>query len=119
MNGNGLPRFLGDDTLRLIGFGGKGGVGKTTTTAATAIYRAKLHPHKRILAISLDPAHSLGDSFDCAIGTQPTPLAGLPNLWGLEILREGSEASADPQGRRKQSGIWRTLIPHRRASSYP
>jgi arsenite-transporting ATPase len=54
--------FLTNPALSLICFGGKGGVGKTTSAAATALYLAKNNPHKRILLASVDPAHSLMDS---------------------------------------------------------
>lgn len=56
------PTFLTDTALSLICFGGKGGVGKTTSAAATALYLAEKNPRKRILLASVDPAHSLADS---------------------------------------------------------
>lgn len=66
--------------MRVILFTGKGGVGKTTVAAATALRSAQLG-HKTI-AISTDPAHSLGDSFDMRLGAEPVQIA--PNLWGQE-----------------------------------
>lgn len=54
--------FLTNPSLSLIWFGGKGGVGKTTSSAATALYLADKNPQKRILLASIDPAHSLMDS---------------------------------------------------------
>ena len=79
-----LAGFL-QDNRRLLLFGGKGGVGKTTLAAATALYRAELTPEKRILLVSTDPAHSLGDSLDQPIGNQLTPIAAHPQLWALEL----------------------------------
>jgi arsenite-transporting ATPase len=70
---------LGD--RRVIFVGGKGGVGKTTTSAALALHLAD--SGKRVLVVSTDPAHSLGDVFDQPIGPKPKRLA--PNLTGLEI----------------------------------
>lgn len=70
---------LGD--CRVVFVGGKGGVGKTTTSAALALHLAD--SGKRVLVVSTDPAHSLGDVFDVAIGPKPKRLA--PNLTGLEI----------------------------------
>jgi len=61
--------------------GGKGGVGKTTTSAALALHLAD--SGRRCLVVSTDPAHSLGDVFDQKIGSSPKSLA--PNLTGLEI----------------------------------
>ncbi|HJW86428.1 MAG TPA: ArsA family ATPase, partial [Candidatus Brocadiaceae bacterium] len=56
------PSFLTNSTLSLICFGGKGGVGKTTSAAATALFLADKNPNKRVLLASIDPAHSLMDS---------------------------------------------------------
>jgi len=61
--------------------GGKGGVGKTTVSAATALWFAK--QGKKTLVISTDPAHSLSDSFERNIGHNPTPIA--ENLEAVEI----------------------------------
>ena len=68
-----FPTFLTNKALRLIFFGGKGGVGKTTTAAASAILIASMYPEKKILLISTDPAHSLGDSFEKKLGDDPVP----------------------------------------------
>jgi len=56
------PSFLTNPALSLLCFGGKGGVGKTTSAAATALYLANKNPEKRIMIASIDPAHSLADS---------------------------------------------------------
>jgi arsenite-transporting ATPase len=58
---------------RILVFTGKGGVGKTTVAAATALRCADAGA--RTLILSTDPAHSLADSFDVALGDQPTPVA--------------------------------------------
>ncbi|MFX1311302.1 MAG: ArsA family ATPase [Promethearchaeota archaeon] len=70
--------------LRIVMFGGKGGVGKTSCAACSAIWAAE---HGRnTLIISTDPAHSLGDSLgvDLPPGV-PTPIEGIENLTALEI----------------------------------
>jgi arsenite/tail-anchored protein-transporting ATPase len=69
------------DAVRVMLFTGKGGVGKTTVAAATAVRAAR--SGKRTLVMSTDPAHSLADSFDVAIGSRPTAI--IPNLWGTQI----------------------------------
>ena len=85
--------FLGNQELKLILFGGKGGTGKTTSAAASAIHLARTNPDKRILLVSTDPAHSLGDSFDFRIGSQITPIKDAPGLSALEI--DASELLVD------------------------
>jgi arsenite/tail-anchored protein-transporting ATPase len=65
--------------------GGKGGVGKTTIAAATALLAASQFPDKKILILSMDPAHSLSDSFLQEIGDQETLISGFDNLWAREI----------------------------------
>ncbi|RLI98561.1 MAG: arsenic-transporting ATPase [Candidatus Aenigmatarchaeota archaeon] len=62
-------------------YSGKGGVGKTSMAAATAMHFAG--KGKKTLIISTDPAHSLSDSFEKPIGGEVTKLG--KNLYGLEI----------------------------------
>lgn len=57
------PGFFTDAGLRLLLFGGKGGVGKTTCAAATALHLAGQYPANTYLLVSTDPAHSLTDCF--------------------------------------------------------
>ena len=67
--------------MRVILYTGKGGVGKTTVAAATAVRCARLG--QRTLVISTDAAHSLGDSLDVPVGEDPVEVA--PNLWAEEV----------------------------------
>jgi arsenite-transporting ATPase len=67
--------------MRVLLFTGKGGVGKTTVAAATAVRAAA--GGARTLVMSTDPAHSLGDSFDVQIGSTPTMVAS--GLWAQQI----------------------------------
>jgi len=76
-------KFLENPDLQFILFGGKGGSGKSTSAAAAALHLSKIKPGEKILVISIDPAHSLGDSFDIIIGNKITHIAG--NIWGYEI----------------------------------
>jgi len=66
--------------VRVILYTGKGGVGKTTVAAASALRSAELG-YKTII-LSTDSAHSLADSFDLVLGSEPQPI--IPNLWGQE-----------------------------------
>ena len=68
-------------SARLILYSGKGGVGKTSLSAATAIRTAQLG--HRTLVVSTDSAHSLGDALDREIGAEPTDV--LPNLQAVEV----------------------------------
>jgi arsenite-transporting ATPase len=67
--------------MRVLLFTGKGGVGKTTTAAATALRCADAG--LRTLVMSTDPAHSLADAFGEPLGALPTPVAD--GLWGQEL----------------------------------
>lgn len=67
--------------MRVVLFTGKGGVGKTSVAAATSLAAASRGA--RTLVMSTDPAHSLADSFDLPLGSEPTPVA--PNLEAMQI----------------------------------
>ncbi|TCD47496.1 ArsA family ATPase [Chlorobium sp. N1] len=67
--------------MRNIIFTGKGGVGKTSVAAATALRAADMG--YKTLIMSTDPAHSLGDSLDVKLG--PSPVKVAENLWGQEV----------------------------------
>ena len=68
---------------RLLLFGGKGGVGKTTTSTSTAVGLAD--SGLKVLLVSSDPAHSTSDSLGVQLGPVPTKVEGVPGLWGLEL----------------------------------
>ena len=67
--------------MRIILYTGKGGVGKTTAAAATALCASRMG--YRTIVVSTDAAHSLADSFDIPLGPEPTPIQD--NLWGQEV----------------------------------
>lgn len=66
--------------MRIILFTGKGGVGKTSVAAATALRSAELG--YRTIVLSTDSAHSLSDSYDVPLGNEPKLIT--ENLWGQE-----------------------------------
>lgn len=74
---------------KILFFGGKGGVGKTTLAAATALNFSS--QGLRTLLISTDPAHSLSDLLDHSLGDKPIKVA--ENLWVREL---------DPESARQQ-----------------
>ena len=72
--------------VRTLLFTGKGGVGKTSVAAASALRAAQLG--YRTIIMSTDAAHSLADSFEVTLGPEPREIE--PNLWGqeMDILRD-------------------------------
>ncbi|BAB73943.1 ArsA family ATPase [Anabaena sp. FACHB-709] len=68
------------DSLHLVMFSGKGGVGKTTISCSFARYWARKFPQEKILLISTDPAHSLGDVLQSEVKDIALAVTDLPNL---------------------------------------
>jgi arsenite-transporting ATPase len=71
-------------TPRTILYTGKGGVGKTSVAAATALAIARTG--LRTVVLSTDPAHSLSDSLEAELG--PAPVRVAQHLWGQEVQAE-------------------------------
>ena len=69
-----------DRMARVVVYSGKGGVGKTSIAAATALLAAERG--LRTIVMSTDMAHSLADSFDRPLGPEPVEIA--PRLWGQQ-----------------------------------
>ena len=66
--------------MRTILYTGKGGVGKTSVAAATALKAARTG--KNVLVMSTDPAHSLSDAFDAEVGPDPKEMSS--GVWAQE-----------------------------------
>lgn len=81
-----LPQ--GVDAPEYVLYGGKGGVGKTTMAAATALSSAA--DGTATLVVSTDPAHSLSDTLDVDIPATPTRIREDSPLWAAEIDPEAA-----------------------------
>jgi arsenite/tail-anchored protein-transporting ATPase len=88
--------------VRVVLFTGKGGVGKTTLAAATAALLAR--SGRKVLVVSTDPAHSLGDALDADLGGEPVELEA--GLFAAHV--EGRALLDDAWGRLKEH--LRTLL---------
>jgi arsenite-transporting ATPase len=88
--------------LRLVFFGGKGGVGKTTCAAATALAVASDAPRRQVRLISTDPAPSLGDVLGMRIGDA---WQAVPGRWHLLVRELDAAAVFDEYRRRYQSAV--------------
>jgi len=76
---------LGNSDLKLIIFGGKGGVGKTSCAVATAL---ALSENFKTLLISTDPAHSVSDCLGQQIGYKVVQIDGVINLAAIEVIAD-------------------------------
>ncbi|HKI89940.1 MAG TPA: ArsA family ATPase [Draconibacterium sp.] len=76
---------LGNNDLKLILFGGKGGVGKTSCAIATAL---ALSENFKTLLISTDPAHSISDCIEQHIGFNVVKVNGTKNLSAIEVVAD-------------------------------
>jgi arsenite-transporting ATPase len=90
-----VPR--GVDAPEYVLYGGKGGVGKTTMAAATALASAR--DGTPTLVVSTDPAHSLSDSLGVEVPAEPTRVHDEHPLYGVEIdperMQEGPFAGGE------------------------
>ncbi|MFN3153247.1 arsenical pump-driving ATPase [Bremerella sp.] len=97
-------KFLNTPPRNLF-FTGKGGVGKTSMACATAIQLAD--QGKRVLLVSTDPASNLDEVLGTELASQPTQVADVDNLWGMNIDPE----LAASEYRERMVGPYRGVLP--------
>jgi arsenite/tail-anchored protein-transporting ATPase len=78
-----LATLLPGDRPRTIFFAGKGGVGKTVVSCATAVWLAGLG--HRTLLVTTDPAAHIGAVLGATVGSEPAPVAGVEGLWAANV----------------------------------
>jgi arsenite-transporting ATPase len=102
-----LPLYQPDSTssTRFLFFTGKGGVGKTSLSCATALKLASAG--KRVLLVSTDPASNLDEVLEVKLGNQPTSIPDVPGLEALNI----NPAEAAAAYRERLIGPMRGLLP--------
>jgi arsenite-transporting ATPase len=102
-----LPLYQPDASraTRFLFFTGKGGVGKTSLSCATALKFAEAG--KRVLLVSTDPASNLDEVLETKLTNQPTPIKGAPGLDAMNI----NPVEAAATYRERLIGPMRGLLP--------
>lgn len=101
---------IGKSPFDVLMVGGKGGVGKTTVSALTAVWLAKRDRKRKILLLSTDPAHSLSDSFDVEIGENVTPVKGFDNLFAQQVDAVAKYEQLKKEYREEMDEVFKSFV---------
>ncbi len=96
---------LDNSDLKLIIFGGKGGVGKTSCAIATALELSEKH---KTLLISTDPAHSVSDCLEQPVGFRMVKVEGTSQLSAIEVVADEALAGFKTEHRSELKKLFET-----------
>ena len=86
-----LATLVPDGRPRTVFFAGKGGVGKTVVSCATAVWLAGRR--LRTLLVTTDPAAHIGDVLGANVGPEPAPVDGVEGLWAARVDAKAAAAA--------------------------